>query len=534
VKAVVREAAVEGTARAGTADVMAPERILLGLLPAGGRVAVVGAPEQVVRALREAGCELLATQQFPSDDALERFAPAKVVLFDAGELGPSLPGAVHAVARVAPGAELLIAFWNASAASRLVEGLASRRFRGPSAPDAAVRAALEDGGFTVAARQPWRADEASGLAAAAERSLRTLFAQLNPSAPDDWVVYTGRRTVVGPAPRSALTPGLLSVVIRNHTLERMELLDQTLFSLACQSYRPLEIVLVTQSRDAVAVATLTAALERHRGVGGYAFQVVSHPSAVDVRGHLLNLGVHAARGQYIAFLDDDDVVYPGHYRRLVDALRRGTAAWSVSQTRTAHFTADADGGLYCRRKSLLSHHERFSLSELVHENYIPSHAYVLDRERVGAFPIAFSEEVNRCEDYIFLLRLAALFRPVFLAGGPSCEYRMRDDGSNSNMMAEQPADVMARERVAWEAARDVKNAVKRSQQMLLTMGEYEDDVTAAFDRGLAAGLHEGRLQGLPPPLRHRIADGINSAVKGALPPAHRALKAVAALLARVR
>jgi hypothetical protein len=453
-----------------------------------------------------------------------------VVVADAGSLGADLAPTLAALRRAAPGADVVVAFWNAAAASALLTALAGRPAEHATISEEEVRAVLANEGLLVAARGAWRDDATRWLADDVDRGLRQVVTQMNPAAADDGIVYTARAGAYAPR-HEPLRAGLLSVVIRNHTLDRLQLLDHAVFSLACQAYRPLEIVLVTQSRDPDAVVKLTTVLERHRHVDDYAFQVVARPSAEDIRGRLLNVGVEAARGQYLAFLDDDDVVYPQHYRRLVDALQGGAAAWAVGRTRIARFTSDAEGALYCTAKHLFSHHDRFSLPELVHENYIPAHAYVLDRERLGPFRVAFSEEVSRAEDYVFLLRLASFFRPVFLGEGASCEYRMRDDGSNSNMIAEQPEEVMARELVAWRAAQSVKDAMKRGLAMLLSMGEYEDDVKRAYAVGREVGIVEGSANPVAQPLRHRIVDAMNVAAKRAVPGAHGRLKDVLARIA---
>lgn len=513
-----------------------PEQLLLQNVPAGSRVATLNATASVERALWAARCEVLtlapASAGDSSLDTIARFAPSKILVCDAGRCGLDLTEMLRGMARSAPAAEVYVSFWNATAASALIEALAGQASARVTMADEVVRSSLVESGYSLGPRQAWVEEGAPRFFSEdVEQALRRLFLQLNPAASDTWVTYTGRRAVSAPRAQSPIVPGLLSVVIRNHTVERLPLVDQTVFSLACQSYRPLEIVLVSQSRDPDAVQKLTSVLELHKHVAGYAYQVIAEPAANDIRGKLLNVGIAAARGQYLAFLDDDDVVYPHHYRRLIDALQRGSAAWSISRTRTARFTFDAGGALYCKSKNILSAHEEFSLPDLVRENYIAAHAYVLDRLRLGRFPVGFSEEITRTEDYVLLLRLAACFRPAYLPDAASCEYRIRDDGSNSNMMSEQPDEVRTREQLAWASARHAREKVKRPLQMLLSMGEYEDHLRLAAGGEMPVAIGVPRR---PPPLRHRLVDALNEVVKRAIPRAHAPLKRLAERLARGR
>jgi hypothetical protein len=509
-------------ARSASAPLTERELALVAQVAAGTQVALLDASPTVSAALRDAGCNVLEMSSAEDDatwrDELDRFDPTKIVLADAGRLGPRLPSSIATLVRLAPTAELVIGFWNATGASSLLDALLGAYTTHEAAPEDAVRSALTAAGLSIASRASWSRTEEPQLAQDVARGLRRVFAQLNPAANADWVTFVARRTPNPPPQAVTMRPGLLSVIIRNHSLDRLGLLDEALFSLACQEHAPLEIVLVTQCTDLDAVAKLTAMLERHQHVNGYTFQVISRPSSEDIRGRLLNIGVEHAQGEYLAFLDDDDVVYPEHYRKLIAALRDGTAAWAVARTRAVWFTTDVSGELYCKRKSDFDAHQAFSLSDLVRENYIPAHAYVLDRARLGRFPVRFAEEVNRCEDYVFLLRLAACFRPVFLGGAPTCEYRMRDDGSNSNLMAEQPEEVRAREQLAWQTAQAAKDAMKRNMHMLVSITDFERDLQAARPG-------EFRWISGPLPFRYRIVDKLNETWKRFMPVSHARVKA---------
>jgi hypothetical protein len=304
-------------------------------------------------------------------------------------------------------------------------------------------------------------------------------------------------------------------------LDRIGLLDKALFSLACQEHQPLEVVLVTQSVEPGAVQALEAALARYDRLARWSRRVVAAPSREDIRARLVNLGVREARGQYLAFLDDDDVVYPDHYSRLIEALQGSERAWAIGGVREVRQSRTRDGSLYADSKQPLFPRTRFERADLVQSNYVTCHSYVVDRTRLGSFPVEFAEETSRNEDYIFLLRLTALFRPLMLTDRPTAEYRIRNDGTNT-VLAGATAESHAQNARAWRLAELLKDAAK-SAQMLITLDEYESDLKRAWEIGNQTGrsaqvpaTHNGSL-------RYQVADDLNGLVKRVLP-VHGVLK----------
>jgi GT2 family glycosyltransferase len=111
-----------------------------------------------------------------------------------------------------------------------------------------------------------------------------------------------------------VVPGRVSVVIP--TFRRPRELGEAISSALAQGPLVREVIVVDDSPEGSAAAVVAAARDpRVRGLrmpqptGGYA-------------GRVRNLGLAEAQGEFVHFLDDDDLVPPGVYGRAVEALDR--------------------------------------------------------------------------------------------------------------------------------------------------------------------------------------------------------------------
>lgn len=118
----------------------------------------------------------------------------------------------------------------------------------------------------------------------------------------------------GPAgPSAAATPRgrLVSIVCR--TRDRPRLLQAALRSLAAQTYRPIEVVLVNDGGAELDVEALRTLL----GTVALDYTALSPGRG---RAGAANEGIRRATGAYVGFLDDDDTFRPDHLATLVPAL----------------------------------------------------------------------------------------------------------------------------------------------------------------------------------------------------------------------
>jgi LmbE family N-acetylglucosaminyl deacetylase/2-polyprenyl-3-methyl-5-hydroxy-6-metoxy-1,4-benzoquinol methylase/glycosyltransferase involved in cell wall biosynthesis len=200
---------------------------------------------------------------------------------------------------------------------------------------------------------------------------------------------------------------LVTVMIRSSDRASLSL---ALDSVAMQTYQNIEVVVVDATGGA------------HRPLGDWCgrfpLRLVQHGHKLE-RAVAANAALDAARGDYLIFLDDDDLFLPHHLARLVDELRRSEGSIAVYAG-----VVGVDGnGTEVQRFDDAWDPVRLRLG-----NYIPIHA-LLFRRTALAQGARFDESLPLCEDWDFWLQLAAQakFRHV---PGIGAVYNMHtDDGS---------------------------------------------------------------------------------------------------------
>jgi glycosyltransferase involved in cell wall biosynthesis len=283
-----------------------------------------------------------------------------------------------------------------------------------------------------------------------------------------------------------LSTDTLSVIIRFYKMDRLPLLDEALFSLALQYWQDLEVIVVVQNGTKETIDQITGLIHGQPWIELFRHKVVAAviPEGTDGRSILLNRGIQEAEGRYLAFLDDDDLIYQHGYPTLIERLKSGGCAIAVGGSRVAYSRRESDHWFVTAKKNPFEWGK--TRLDLLRDNFVPIHSYVIDRERVNASELRFDESFTLLEDYEFLLRLCALYDFDFSSRDvPVCEYRIRDDGSNS-MPSSQETSPAARE--ALERARSAIEARKKGIRLIVSARELEDirERIDRFDRVLEA------------------------------------------------
>lgn len=287
----------------------------------------------------------------------------------------------------------------------------------------------------------------------------------------------------------------LSVVVR--TRDRPALLAEALASLAANTYRRAEVVLVNDGGDAAAVASALSAIP-----AGFPFPVVQVDLAPGRgRAGAAQAGVEAATGDYVTFLDDDDLAAPEHLATLAGLA--GASGVRVAYTDAAVALYELDGdragasgdpldrGWVCRERRL-PYSRDFDPDVLLLDNYIPFNTLVVERALFAAAG-PFDGSLPFFEDWDFLIRLAALV-PFHHLGRVTCEYR-HFRGGGHHVFGERPrerADFLAvKARVLGKhAARLAPEALARAVDRLRAELVDEREAHGAARREVAARSQE--------------------------------------------
>ena len=208
----------------------------------------------------------------------------------------------------------------------------------------------------------------------------------------------------------------VSVIVA--TRDRPRLLADALASVAAQQPAPLEVRVGDDGRvHAETVAADLPVLELT-----WLALDLGQPAAVR------NAAAAGARGDVLAFLDDDDLWRPGHLAGLVRAFEDPAIglAWRDSEI----VRETVDGGRHVLDRRTLARDWDDAIMRA--NDYLPPSAIAVRRplfEAVGGFDTSF----RYSEDWDLILRLAAR-APVARVPGVTVEVRLRESGNTSAEM----------------------------------------------------------------------------------------------------
>lgn len=215
---------------------------------------------------------------------------------------------------------------------------------------------------------------------------------------------------MSPAGRSGVArPPLVTVVIPTHN--RCDLVRQAVASVLAQTWTNLELVVVDDgSTDGTREALRSLADPRLRIISG------AHSGNVAL---LRNRGVAASAGEWVAFLDSDDLWEPDKLGRQIHALEDSRAGWSY----TGSALIDADGKGIPMRAGVFRAISGDVLKALISDETGACICSIVVAREVFDAVGGFDENLLSMEDLDFELRLAATAEAVAL---PDALVRVRD------------------------------------------------------------------------------------------------------------
>ncbi len=213
--------------------------------------------------------------------------------------------------------------------------------------------------------------------------------------------------------------GLPMVSIIIATCNRPGFLKEALQSVMSQIFRSFEVIVVNDGGEDVSeivqlfnterVPVISLRHDQRRG-----------PSAAR------NTGLKAAKGKYIAYLDDDDIYYPNHIEVLVASLERNK--WQVAYTDAYQAFQTWVTDRYVTAFREVTYSREFDLQKLLISNYIPMLNIMHRRDILDKCGL-FDEALETHEDWDLYIRFAQIadFHHIKMV---TAEFRTRSDGTN--------------------------------------------------------------------------------------------------------
>ncbi len=225
---------------------------------------------------------------------------------------------------------------------------------------------------------------------------------------------------------------LVSVVVTAFNLKRY--VSQSIESILVQPYSTIEVIVVDDgSTD---------------GTAEVLDQFQSEPRVRVIRQEnggsavARNAGARLARGEFLAFLDGDDIATSRRIIAPVEALERDPDA-ALAYGRID--LVNEAGELIVTRKNPSRYRSGWVAKDLLYRNFIPFSTITLRRDVFGALG-GFDETIRSSEDWELLLRLATRHRVVFVNECLAC-YRVRSGSKTMDVEAKERAIRAVQERV---------------------------------------------------------------------------------------
>lgn len=206
----------------------------------------------------------------------------------------------------------------------------------------------------------------------------------------------------------------VDIIIR--TRDRPSQLQDVLHSIATQTYSNIRVIIVNDG--AKSLGNVAALFARNLQI-----DLIEHRK-IQSRAVSTNTALQNSDSPYIIILDDQNLLYPDHVRKLLDYLTREKEQVAFSDIHSQRFLA-LDHVVYPTGAKEVIFDQEFSRDGLLVDNIIPIMAVMFSREcldRIGLFDEAFKQY----EDWDFLIRLSAHFNFNRLPGA-SGEYRFLEE-----------------------------------------------------------------------------------------------------------
>jgi Glycosyltransferases involved in cell wall biogenesis len=217
---------------------------------------------------------------------------------------------------------------------------------------------------------------------------------------------------------STLEKPLVSVIIP--TKDRPEMLTQAIQSVLNQTFTELEIIVVNDGG-----VDVQSVISRLNNKGNIVYK--KHDRALE-RSAARNTGIRAARGKYIAYLDDDDNYYPNHIETLVKFLEN--SEYKIAYTDAVMAQQEKQNGEYVTVHRSVPYSLDFDKDKILVSNCTPNLCLMHEKSCLNEVGL-FDETLSTHEDWDLIIRLSRKFDIAHIKE-TTCEFTQRNDGTNTS------------------------------------------------------------------------------------------------------
>jgi glycosyltransferase involved in cell wall biosynthesis len=268
----------------------------------------------------------------------------------------------------------------------------------------------------------------------------------------------------------------ISVIIR--TMGRPEVIQEALESIERQTYRNFEVVIVEDGHD-----ISRTILKNYPDL-----RLQYHSTGTRTsRAKAGNIGLKMARGNYLIFLDDDDIFFPNHLEVLENALQSNPsymAAYSIAYEVPTHIKSYSPFR-YKEMKPFIHYAQPFNRLLMFYTNYIPIQSILFKRELYEIFG-GFDESLI-LEDWDLWMRYSLKNDFLFIPEITS-KYRVPAGKKESKRRSDAYNNSIATIRSKQKDMNYSANVFQSSEDIQGCIEFYKKEVTANLGETMALFL----------------------------------------------
>ncbi|RMG41900.1 MAG: glycosyltransferase [Candidatus Dadabacteria bacterium] len=225
---------------------------------------------------------------------------------------------------------------------------------------------------------------------------------------------------------------IVSIIVR--TVNRPAYLREALASIRRQDYSPVEAVIVNDGGPSV--EDLVA-----EELADFNYKLIENKNSLG-RAVAGNIGIDNSAGEFIGFLDDDDILYPYHVSTLLETAQSTEHQVVYADALKAEHEPDPNSEIgYSTRSISLVYSYDYSRRILLQDNFIPIQCLLFHRSLLDR-GIRFDSKLHALEDWDFWLQLS-VHTDFYHVKEITSEFRIRTDNTNTTTSFEH----------VWEEAR---------------------------------------------------------------------------------